>query len=331
MSHVPESRIQRGDVRLVGCALLVVALGEGAPPAARRRRQPAGRHARTTPPARGRLQRASRTAGKADPDKPLGGHRRDGGGRITDVTATDAAGRYVAGELVRRRRPLAQHRRRWPPAPTTRCAVSTEDVDGAPRPQGSLTFDTGSRPTRAAARRLRPERGTYGVGEPVTAELSAAGQGPPARGRRGARPEGRPAPRACRAPGTGWTTRTLHYRPQDYWPAHATDRACAAPWTASRSPTSSTGGTAKRVTLTTGDRVEAVTDALRATTHDRQRGRQGDPDHPGHHRQARLRHPQRRQGRPGQGILRTDARAPLSASPRAASSRTTCRSTRPPG
>src|SRR3954447_6501906 len=70
-------------------------------------------------------------AGKrADPDKPLE-ITANGDGRITDVTAQDSTGRYVAGEL-------AADGSRWhstsPLAANAHYAVtvSTEDEDGAP-------------------------------------------------------------------------------------------------------------------------------------------------------------------------------------------------------
>ena len=108
---------------------------------------------------------------KADPDKPLEVTSEDSGDRITDVTAVDAAGRYVAGEL-------SADGSRWhstsPLAAGARYTVrvSTEDEDGAPGRE-TRTFDT-SRPT--TKKRLNvtfgPKKGTYGVGQPVTAELS---------------------------------------------------------------------------------------------------------------------------------------------------------------
>ncbi|CAM5414129.1 hypothetical protein SFUMM280S_08576 [Streptomyces fumanus] len=108
---------------------------------------------------------------KADPDKPLEVVARGADGRITDVTAVDRAGRYLAGELS------ADGTRWHSTAPLAADAsytvrVSTESPDGAPG-RKVLTFDTG-RP--ATKQRLDvafgPKAGTYGVGQPITAELS---------------------------------------------------------------------------------------------------------------------------------------------------------------
>ena len=68
---------------------------------------------------------------KADPDKPLEVTVKGDEARITDVTATDASGRYISGEL-------SADGKRWrttvPLAAGTRYTVrvSTEDEDGAP-------------------------------------------------------------------------------------------------------------------------------------------------------------------------------------------------------
>ena len=55
--------------------------------------------------------------------------------------------------------------------------------------------------------------------------------------------------------------KTLHYRPKDYWPAHATVERAQQPGRASRSPTGCTAAPTKPLKLHTGDRVEAITDA----------------------------------------------------------------------
>ncbi|MFD7709078.1 Ig-like domain-containing protein [Streptomyces sp. NPDC059786] len=195
---------------------------------------------------------------KADPDKPLEITTRDQEGRITDVTAVDASGRYVAGELS------ADGARWHSTSPLAADAhytvrVSTEDDDGAPG-RGVLGFDT-SRPT--AKRRLDvtfgPDAGTYGVGQPVTAELSTPLKDKAARAvvERALKVDSTPAVEGA----WHWVDdKELHYRPKDYWPTHATVRAHAN-LAGIKIGDRLRGGNAKALKLTTGDQVIAVTDA----------------------------------------------------------------------
>jgi lipoprotein-anchoring transpeptidase ErfK/SrfK len=195
---------------------------------------------------------------KADPDKPLEITAEDSGGRITDVTAVDAAGRWVAGEL-------SADGGRWhstePLAADARYTVrvSTEDEDGAPG-RRVVTFDTG-KPTGKTRLTVAfgPKAGTYGVGQPVTAELSRPVKDPAQRAvvERALKVDAKPFAQGA----WHWVDdKKLHYRPKDYWPAHAEihvhsnlegikigDRL----W----------GGRSKDLRLTIGDRVIAVTDA----------------------------------------------------------------------
>ncbi|MCM1976515.1 Ig-like domain-containing protein [Streptomyces sp. G1] len=193
---------------------------------------------------------------KADPDKPLEVTAEDG--RITDVTAKDATGRHVSGEL-------SADGRRWhstsPLAADARYTVrvSTEDDDGAPG-RRLLTFDTGKPLTK---KRLNvtfgPKSGTYGVGQPITAELSKPVKDRAQRAvvERGLRVESVPA-----VEGTWhWVDdKKLHYRPKEYWPAHATIRV-RSELDGVRISDRLRGGKAKPLRLTTGDKVVAVTDA----------------------------------------------------------------------
>ncbi|WP_326723662.1 MULTISPECIES: Ig-like domain-containing protein [unclassified Streptomyces] len=195
---------------------------------------------------------------KADPDKPLEITADGDEGRITDVTATDASGRYVAGEL-------SADGGRWhstsPLAAGARYTVhvSTEDEDGAPG-RKVISFDTSTPKTK---KRLNvtfgPEAGKYGVGQPVTAELSVPVKDKAARAivERALKVDSKPAVEGA----WHWVDdKTLHYRPKEYWPTHATIRAhsniggikvAERLW----------GGEAKPLKLTTGDRLVAVTDA----------------------------------------------------------------------
>ncbi len=199
---------------------------------------------------------------KADPDTPLEVVAEAAGGRITDVTAMDAAGRHVAGEL-------AADGARWhstsPLAANARYTVrvSTEDGSGAPG-RKVLAFETG---TPAAKKTLDvafgPKAGTYGVGQPVTAELSEPVKDKAQRAvvERALKVRSTPAVEGS----WHWVDdKKLHYRPKEYWPAHATvdvrstlegikigDRM----W----------GGETKPLTFRTGDSVVAVTDAAAHT------------------------------------------------------------------
>ncbi|WP_445283827.1 Ig-like domain-containing protein [Streptomyces sp. DSM 118148] len=250
MNHTPRTRT------VVTCALLVTALGAGVTscgsdgnPLSASPYDAAGQISFNGPTDEGK---------PADPDKPLEITAESGEGRITDVTAQDSTGRFVAGEL-------AADGSRWhstsPLAANAHYTVrvSTEDDDGAPG-RKVLTFDT-SKPT--SKQRLNvtfgPKAGVYGVGQPITAQLDRAVKDKAQRAvvERALRVDSVPAVQGS----WYWVSdKELHFRPKDYWPAHATvqvhsnlegvkigDRL----W----------GGKTKPLKITTGDRIEAVTDA----------------------------------------------------------------------
>lgn len=195
---------------------------------------------------------------KADPDKPLEVTAQGDDGRITDVLATDAVGRFVAGEL-------SADGARW--HSTTPLAagahytvrVSTEDEDGAPG-RKVMTFDTDM---PAKKKQLKvvfgPDAGKYGVGQPVTATLSAKVKGKEAR----AVVERALKVRSVPATEGSWywvDSKTLHYRPKEYWPAGATVNV-SSNLEGLKVKKKLWGGEAKPLKLTIGDRIEAVTDA----------------------------------------------------------------------
>ncbi|MEU5577856.1 Ig-like domain-containing protein [Streptomyces huasconensis] len=249
MSHSPRIRT------VLSCTTLVVALGAGATacgsdshPLSAKPYDAAGHVAFNGPVG----------SKKADPDKPLEVTAQGDDARITDVTATDAMGRYLAGELS------ADGSRWHSTAPLAAGAhytvrVSTEDDDGAPG-RKVLTFDTGA---PGKKKRLKvtfgPEAGKYGVGQPVIASLSAPVKGKDAR----ATVERSLKVRSVPAVEGAWhwvDSETLHYRPKEYWPTHATVNVSSnlggikvgdRLW----------GAEAKPLKFTTGDRIEAVTDA----------------------------------------------------------------------
>jgi lipoprotein-anchoring transpeptidase ErfK/SrfK len=195
---------------------------------------------------------------KADPDKPLEVVAEDDDGRITDVTARDATGRYVAGELS------ADGSRWHSTSPLAANAhytvrVSTEDEDGAPG-RKVLAFDTGKpRTKKRLAVTFGPKPGTYGVGQPITAKLGMPIQDKAQRAvvERALKVDSTPAVEGA----WHWVDdKELHYRPKEYWPAHATIKV-RSNLDGIKISDRLWGGRAKPLKLTTGDRVIAVTDA----------------------------------------------------------------------
>ncbi|NUR68386.1 MAG: L,D-transpeptidase family protein [Streptomyces sp.] len=249
MNHSPRTRT------VVSCTLLVIALGAGGTACSSGGNPLAGKPYDATDQVS--LNGLKGDGKKADPDKALEVTAGDGG-HLTDVTATDAAGRFVAGELSadgthwHSTSPLAANAHY-----TVR--VSTEDEDGAPG-RKVLTFDTSIPTTKKRLNvKFGPDSGEYGVGQPVTAQLDQ-----PVRDRaqraiveRALRVDSVPSVQGA----WHWVDdKELHYRPKDYWPAHATvqvhsnldgikvgDRL----W----------GARSKPLKLTIGDSLIAVTDA----------------------------------------------------------------------
>ena len=197
---------------------------------------------------------------RVDPNAPLRISAKGDGGRITDVTAMDAAGRVLRGEL-------SPDGRSWhstlPMAAGTRYTVrvSTERGDGAPG-RGTVGFDTAPA-GRTLQVRLGPDTGTYGVGQPITAELSRPVDDPAARAvvERGLHVTATPAV-------TGswyWVDgKTLHYRPREFWPS-ATRIEVTSTLRGTRVQDDLYGDASAPVTLHIGDRVIAVTDAAAHT------------------------------------------------------------------
>ncbi|MFJ6751961.1 MULTISPECIES: Ig-like domain-containing protein [unclassified Streptomyces] len=193
---------------------------------------------------------------KADPNKPLEVTAKGDEARITDVTATDASGRYIRGELT-------ADGKRWhttvPLAAGTRYTVrvSTEEEDGTPG-RKTLVVDTTDADSRLRVT-FGPETGEYGVGQPVTAELSKPVNDAKARAvvESALKVDSTP-----RVQGTWhWVDgKSLHFRPKEYWPAHATI-SVHSNLQGLKISKGLYGGPAKPVKLTTGDRVEAITDA----------------------------------------------------------------------
>ncbi|MEY2246862.1 Ig-like domain-containing protein [Streptomyces sp. BF23-18] len=253
MNHSPRIRT------VVGCTSLVIALGAGTAACG------SDDHPLSAKPydAAGQisfkgLSEDSKKQTRIDPDKPLEITSESDEGRITDVTATDASGRYVAGEL-------AADGSRWhSTSPLAAGAhytvrVSTEDEDGAPG-RKVVGFDTSTPKTKKLLNvAFGPKGGKYGVGQPITAELSAPVKDKAARTivERALRVDSTPAVDGA----WHWVDdKTLHYRPKEYWPAHATLTAHSN-LAGVRIGERLWGGDAKTVKITTGDSMVALTDA----------------------------------------------------------------------
>ncbi|MFE3163759.1 Ig-like domain-containing protein [Streptomyces sp. NPDC059224] len=250
MSQTPCART------VVSCALLVTALGagitacgSGGGPLSEKPHDAADQISFNTPTGTGK---------RADPDKPLEVVAKSDEDRITDVTARDATGRVVAGELD------ADGRRWHSTSPLAANAhytvqVSTEDEDGAPG-RKTLTFDT-SKPTTQQRLKVTfgPKSGEYGVGQPVTAQLDQGIKDKAQRAivERGLRVDSVPAVEGS----WYWVSdKELHYRPRDYWPAHATLQVHSN-LDGVRISDRLWGGAVTPLKLTIGDKLLAVTDA----------------------------------------------------------------------
>ncbi|WP_328376609.1 Ig-like domain-containing protein [Streptomyces sp. NBC_01020] len=248
MSHAPRIRT------VLSCTLLVVSLGAAATACGSSGSNPLS--ASPFNAADSISFNGPKGDGKADPDKPLEITSKDDDGRITDVTATDSTGRQLAGELS------ADGTRWHSTAPLAAgvhytVRVATEDDQGAPGNR-TMAFDT-----KPASNRLNvtfgPKAGEYGVGQPVTAQLSAPVKDKAARAQveRALKVDSVPAVEGA----WYWVdSKTLHYRPKEYWPAHATVNVHSN-LNGIKVSKKLYGGTAKPLKLKTGDRLEAITDA----------------------------------------------------------------------
>ncbi|MET8243417.1 Ig-like domain-containing protein [Streptomyces sp. NPDC005202] len=250
MSNTPHTRT------VVSCTLLVAALGAGVTacgsdgnPLAANPYDAADQVSFSGPTDAGK---------KADPNKPLEVTAEGSDGRITDVTAVDTTGRYVSGELS------ADGSRWHSTSPLAANAhytvrVSTEDEDGSPG-RKVLTFVT-SKPL--SKKRLNmtfgPDAGTYGVGQPITAKLDQPVKDKAQRAvvERALKVDSMPVAKGS----WYWVNdKELHYRPEEYWPAHATIQVHSNLENIKISDRL-WGGAAKPLKLTIGEQITAVTDA----------------------------------------------------------------------
>ncbi|MFJ6630223.1 Ig-like domain-containing protein [Streptomyces sp. NPDC091376] len=248
MNDTPRKRT------VVSCTVLALVIGAGATACSGQDSHPLS--ARPYDAARQVTMNAPAAGKKADPDKPLEVTAKGKDGRITDVTAVDTAGRYLAGELSA---DGARWRSTGPLAAGTRYTVkvSTEDGHGAPGVR-TVTFETAS-PKRILDVALGPKAGTYGVGQPITAELSAPVAAKEARAavERALKVQSWPGVEGA----WHWVDdKKLHYRPKEYWPTGAVVEVHSN-LEGVKVGDHLYGGPAKPLKLTIGDRVEAITDA----------------------------------------------------------------------
>ncbi|MFJ5550170.1 Ig-like domain-containing protein [Streptomyces sp. NPDC093225] len=247
MSHSPRLWT------VVSCSLLVASLGAGATACGTDDNPLSARPFDASDQVAFNTKAGSRAV---DPDRPLEVTLKGDGGRITDVTAVDAHGRRLAGEL-------SATGDRW--RSTTALAagvrytvtVGTEDARGAPG-ERTMTFET-TPAKKLLTAEFGPDTGTYGVGQPVTAELSEPVKDKAARAvvERALVVESSP-----HTDGSWYWVddKKLHFRPKEYWPAHATV-SVRSNLEGVRITDHLYGAGATPLKLTIGDRVEVVTDA----------------------------------------------------------------------
>ncbi|MFG3049718.1 Ig-like domain-containing protein [Kitasatospora sp. NPDC048239] len=181
------------------------------------------------------------------------------GSRLTDVTVVGPDGRVVAGVL-------SEDQRSWQTTGRLKAAADYTVRIAADDGKGGRGETTAGFSTVAAQRlltaKLGPDSsgsGVYGVGQPLTVQLSEAVKDPQARQEveRALTVTSQPAV-------TGswyWVDdKNLHFRPEDYWPV-GTSVALAFDGTGSRIADGLYGGDRAALAVRIGERVETVVDA----------------------------------------------------------------------
>ncbi|MBO1413956.1 Ig-like domain-containing protein [Streptomyces sp. FH025] len=196
--------------------------------------------------------------GTVDPSQPVAVTAVPGS-RLTDVTMTGSDGRVVAGVL-------ADDQRSWQTTGRLKAGTSyTVRISAADGRNGR--GDTTAKFGTLAAQRLLTAKlgpdssgsGIYGVGQPLTVQLSEAVKDPLAR-----QEVERLLTVSSQPAVTGawyWVDdKELHFRPEEYWPA-GTTVALAFDGTGSRISDGLYGGDRSSLRLRIGARVETVIDA----------------------------------------------------------------------
>ncbi|MEV7781714.1 Ig-like domain-containing protein [Kitasatospora sp. NPDC088351] len=181
------------------------------------------------------------------------------GSRLTDVTVVGPDGRVVAGRL-------AEDQRSWQTTGRLKAAAAYTVRIAADDGKGGRGETTAGFTTLAGQRlltaKLGPDSsgsGVYGVGQPLTVQLSEAVKEPQARQEveRALTVTSQPAVTG------GWywvNDKELHFRPENYWPV-GTAVGLAFEGTGSRISDGLYGGDRSSLTLRIGERVESVIDA----------------------------------------------------------------------
>ncbi|KJS63636.1 L,D-transpeptidase [Streptomyces rubellomurinus] len=196
--------------------------------------------------------------GKADPSQPVT-VTAVAGSRLTDVTVVGPDGRVVAGKL-------AEDQRSWQTTGHLKAGTAYTVRISADDGRNGRGDTTAGFSTLAAQRlltaKLGPDSsgsGVYGVGQPLTVQLSEAVKDPQARQEveRALTITSQPAVTG------GWywvDDKDLHFRPEEYWPA-GTTVSLAFDGTGSRISDGLYGGDRSSLRLRIGERVESVVDA----------------------------------------------------------------------
>jgi lipoprotein-anchoring transpeptidase ErfK/SrfK len=205
----------------------------------------------------GHLVHTSAATG-ADPGKPFT-VTAQGGGTITDVTLSGPDGKQVAGTLD-------PDGHGWHSTvaliPATHYTARIAAADGRGG-RGRTTAEFTTKPAdKLLTVKLGPDLGrdTYGVGEPLTAQLSDPVTDPATR----QRIEQDLTVASTPAVTGAWywvDSKNLHFRPKDYWP---TGTKVKLGWTGQGAAIDGHGmygAPAPGVAFTVGDKVEAVVDA----------------------------------------------------------------------
>ncbi|WP_063775191.1 L,D-transpeptidase [Streptacidiphilus anmyonensis] len=207
--------------------------------------------------ASGLVQISPNGGGSVDPSLPVVVTAQHGG-RLTDVTVVSDTGRQVAGQL-------AADGRSWRStgalAAGTHYTVKVAAADGGGDGRGGVqkSFTTLAATSTLTAVMTPGDKGVYGVGEPITVALSQPVHDPAARKIVETALTVRSTPSVTGA--WYWVDdKTLHFRPKDYWPAHAVIQA-AFDLGGAKVQSGLYGGAPASVAFRTGDRMLALTDA----------------------------------------------------------------------
>ncbi|MEE1825489.1 Ig-like domain-containing protein [Streptomyces sp. BE20] len=195
---------------------------------------------------------------QVDPSQPVT-VTAEQGSRLTDVTVVGPDGRVVAGRLSEDQRSW-QTTGRLKAATTYTVRIAADDGKGG-RGETTAGFATVAA-QRLLAAKLGPDSsgsGVYGVGQPLTVQLSEAVKDPQARQEveRALTVTSQPAVTG------GWywvDDKNLHFRPEQYWPT-GTTVSLAFEGTGSRIADGLYGGDRAALALRIGERVETVVDA----------------------------------------------------------------------